>query len=564
MAEITRLSRLLNGAQRGVDLASNTLVVQDINVGGSGVAGTLLTKAILDRLVSLQNGTDVDATYHTHDTRYYTQTQLGSTAGTSGADLVGIKDASALYAGTTVEAALAEVGQDAADLRTLSGTADGAVDLGTFTGSTIPDASTVKGALQSLETAHETTDQKVSDLITLSGVAANSTDLGTFSGTTIPDASTVKSALQSLETYAENTRSLVTNFEWQPSVITKGTTTPPGTPSSGDRYLIGTDTTAAVATGAWAGKDGQIAEWNGSACTFVSPTLGTYVSVDDEADGLYLFGGTTWTKKYFEATTASTGLTKVGFDIQLADANQNGISVSSGVLSVNVDNSTIERNAGAGNPLQIKDLGVTTAKLAADAVDDTKLRLRNNQYMRGRNAADSGDVNMMKVNASDRIEFANLPQNADTPTAAADLVNKAYVDAGTALLKRQVVVGEAMAANTTFAVRWAVNGETAGRVYKADLDASSSDLFHVVGFIQSGSALSAGDTATLYMLGALDLGGSDTAFGATDIGKPVYLDAAGAWTITPSSTANQAVCIIGYVEDTTKLDIKSIQVVGVN
>lgn len=101
---------------------------------------------------------------------------------------------------------------DIADLRTLSGTSDGAVDLGTFTGTTIPDASTIKAALQSLETSVETKaastvvteiDGNVDDLITLSGVAENATTLGTFTGTTIPDSSSVKAALQSLETSVE-------------------------------------------------------------------------------------------------------------------------------------------------------------------------------------------------------------------------------------------------------------------------------------------------------------------------------------------------------------------------
>ncbi len=52
----------------------------------------------------------------------------------------------------------------------------------------------------------------ISDLATLSGVAANSTDLGAFTGTTIANASTIKGALQSLESLAEaNAANIATN-----------------------------------------------------------------------------------------------------------------------------------------------------------------------------------------------------------------------------------------------------------------------------------------------------------------------------------------------------------------
>lgn len=97
------------------------------------------------------------------------------------------------------------------DLVTLSGVAANAENLGTFTGTTIPDSSTVKAALQALETAHEEVDQNVNDLITLSGVAENATDLGTFTGTIIPDASKIKGALQSLETHTESHTSASSN-----------------------------------------------------------------------------------------------------------------------------------------------------------------------------------------------------------------------------------------------------------------------------------------------------------------------------------------------------------------
>lgn len=107
MADISVLARLLNGAMRNVDLTSNTPVVFSIKVGG--VTNTELTKAILDRLVSLQNGTDVDATYHTHDGRYFTETELSDAVGpATGSDLIGDDDTYSNFtpAAATVKGAL--------------------------------------------------------------------------------------------------------------------------------------------------------------------------------------------------------------------------------------------------------------------------------------------------------------------------------------------------------------------------------------------------------------------------------------------------------------------------
>ena len=95
----------------------------------------------------------------------------------------------------------------------LTGVSKDAANLGTFTGSTISDNSTLKAALQLLETALETKaasavvseiDGNVDDLISLSGVAENATGLGTFTGSTISDGANIKDALQDLETAAEN------------------------------------------------------------------------------------------------------------------------------------------------------------------------------------------------------------------------------------------------------------------------------------------------------------------------------------------------------------------------
>jgi hypothetical protein len=92
----------------------------------------------------------------------------------NGSDLVKIGDVdwalatginlSSGYAGTTngtpaaddtVEKAIGNLDANQRDLTTLSGEAQGAVDHGTFTGSTIPDSSNTHEALQALETAVE-------------------------------------------------------------------------------------------------------------------------------------------------------------------------------------------------------------------------------------------------------------------------------------------------------------------------------------------------------------------------------------------------------------------------
>ena len=98
------------------------------------------------------------------------------------------------------------------NVATLTGVAKDSANLGTFTGGTIADSSTIKAAIQALETAVELKtplavtneiDGNVDDLITLSGVAENATGLGTFTGSTISDGANIKDALQDLETAAE-------------------------------------------------------------------------------------------------------------------------------------------------------------------------------------------------------------------------------------------------------------------------------------------------------------------------------------------------------------------------
>ena len=74
----------------------------------------------------------------------------------------------------------------------------------------------------------------------------------------------------------------------QLSVKDRSLTAPPGSPSDGERYIVG-----ASATGAWSGKEGQIAAFQDNAWMFYEPAEGWLSWVADE-DKLLAFDGSGW------------------------------------------------------------------------------------------------------------------------------------------------------------------------------------------------------------------------------------------------------------------------------
>lgn len=163
--------------------------------------------------------------------------------------------------------------------------------------------------------------------------------------------------------------------------ITDNTLVPP-TEVLGDRYILSHDGGApnAAYDGASAG---DIVEFDGTNWVAVTPTTGMIISADDESDLLYYWGGSSWTTKSFEATTASTGLTKVGNDVQLADTTSNTISVTSGTIEViadGIDDTHIDFGLGA-NQVNAGDLPYDnttsglTATLTGPAIDELDGRI---------------------------------------------------------------------------------------------------------------------------------------------------------------------------------------------
>ena len=66
--------------------------------------------------------------------------------------------------------------------------------------------------------------------------------------------------------------------------------------------------------------------------------------------------------------------------------------------------------SGDGNP-------IGSAGIAADAITGAKIRLDNDEWLRARNAADSGDINILKVDADDNLQFgANIAKTQQTLT----------------------------------------------------------------------------------------------------------------------------------------------------
>ncbi|MBY0408381.1 MAG: DUF2793 domain-containing protein [Rickettsiales bacterium] len=86
--------------------------------------------------------------------------------------------------------------------------------------------------------------------------------------------------------------------------ISRAVATPPGAPLAGDVYIVG-----ASATGAWAGKSGQITYFE-QVWRFVVPRAGMTLWVGDEAM-LYSFNGTAWVASGGNAILGAPALSPV-------------------------------------------------------------------------------------------------------------------------------------------------------------------------------------------------------------------------------------------------------------
>lgn len=117
-------------------------------------------------------------------------------------------------------------------------------------------------------------------------------------------------------------------------VLDKDLSTPPGSPSDGDRYIV-----AASPTGAWAGHAGKVAAWQDGAWAFYTPRAGWLAWVADETK-LYSHDGSAWS-----VVTVSVGSGAALWGINASADTTNRLAVKSPA--------SLFDNVGAGHQQKI-------------------------------------------------------------------------------------------------------------------------------------------------------------------------------------------------------------------
>lgn len=621
MADISKLARVIAGAAKNVDLSSNTLVVGSIKIGANE-----LSEAIAGRLLALQDGSDVDATYHTHDGRYFTETELGSTSGPSGASRIGVANTPSNYTPgsadveahlVAIDSALASAGGSdfsdalfrisddgdsskkiafqasgisASTVRTIT-MPDADVDLGKVAtalqrdGSVAATANLPMGGFKLTGLAAGSTagdSVRYEQAILASGVNAFAADqsMGGFKLTNLADPVSGQDAVTMAWALARiagikpkaAVRVATTTAGTLASSFENGDSVDGVTLATGDRILI---------------KDQAAPEENGIYVVNASgaPTRATdfdSLSPVDEINGAWVsvqLGTANAGKIYVQfGVVATIGTDAINFEYFNPIAGLIGgdmITFAGSTFSVDLATVSGLESSNPGNvagQLRVK-LEASNPSLQIDGSNQlgVKFNAAGAIASGASGVAVQVDNTTIEINSNALRVKANSIGPSHLTTAVADQSTitggngSALAVQNAPLVTRVMVAGESFAADTSFFVRMALTGETAGRVYKADKDASSSNKYMAIGIAKSVAGVSAGGNIQVTMLGEHSLGANDSAFASGDVGKELFVGTAGAIILGASlaDTTNEAAFCAGVVQTTAKIWVDFKQLRGI-
>lgn len=191
------------------------------------------------------------------------------------------------------------------------------------------------------------------------------------SGFKFNDSGTGANDVWSAQKVTDAITSAIAGMSWQ-SPVKEFTTAPNGTPAAGDRFLV-----KATATGDFTGKEGTIAEYDGTEWKFTNPVDGMAVFIEN-TDHQMAYNGTAWVDISSAFTyTAGNGVDITNNTISAVVKANSGLALDSNGLSADLDATSVVIDANGKISLKVK----SNDALNVDATNGVNVRIDNSSIV---------------------------------------------------------------------------------------------------------------------------------------------------------------------------------------
>ena len=525
MVDITKLARLQNGVVENISTSANTMVVASLKIDT-----TELTKTILDKLLLINSAADADGTFdtqyapisHGHNVSDLTGTLPIANGGTNSSTALNNNRVMISSGSAIVEAAAITVD------RALISNANGVPVASSITAVELSTLSGITSNIQAQLSA------SVSGQIYRSHVHYATTMTITSGVTTAED---IQNHAQTEGTHAFSEGQYVLSL------------------NNNSIYVIGAGTNkvdrlVSIVTGGVTGLHGDREEAPAVGHTRLALVNLPGSPATQEVGALYYYSGSTMIVIASVSWGLATGIQLSG---SYAAANGTIIPTQSVEQAISIleykttANATAASNAQSTANTALANAATADGKAVAAQADATQA-LADAATADGKAVAAQSTANTALANAATADGKAVAAQ-ADATQALADAA-AAQSDADAALsalssltmdaIVLNEIAGESFAGDMTYAVRLAIAGETAGRIYKATSDQQNAPgKYRVIGLAQVASAgLTAGAGIVVYKFkkdAQMFPDDAIPAASAADQGKTLWLNKDGAFSLNPKA-----------------------------